>query len=421
MNRNDRSIIKFTIVGHALVHTFELSIPIFMTVWLLEFSVSAAALGVVVALGYGLFGVGALPAGVLVDRYESRSLITLCLLGMGVSFLLVGLAPSVVVLTLALCVWGIAASMYHPAGLSLISTGMTNPGRGFGYHGAGGNVGIAVGPLATALMLIVFDWRLVAMLLGAGGILAAVYGLRLEFDEYVRDEVATDGDGQSREEFSLRQFGRDVKLLFTVGFLLVIAIVTFNGLFYRGALTFMPELLNDFLEPMADTLPTLDGGDAENSIDLDFSQYLYAGLLMVGILGQYVGGILVDRIPSEWGLAVCLGLLGLISVVFVPAATAGLASLVLVAMMLGFVLFAVQPMTQATVAKYSPMEIRGLSYGFTYLAIFGVGALGAAISGFALSVADDSTLFLILAGIAAAGAALSLVLVVIRTDGLGFE
>jgi branched-subunit amino acid ABC-type transport system permease component len=59
MNENDRRIVLLTAMAHGLVHTYELSIPILMSVWLVEFSVSAATLGLAVTVGYGLFGVGA--------------------------------------------------------------------------------------------------------------------------------------------------------------------------------------------------------------------------------------------------------------------------------------------------------------------------------------------------------------------------
>ncbi len=62
MDENDRSIAGFTMAGHALVHWFETSIPIFLVVWLAEFDVTIALLGLVVALGYAPFGLGALPA-----------------------------------------------------------------------------------------------------------------------------------------------------------------------------------------------------------------------------------------------------------------------------------------------------------------------------------------------------------------------
>mgnify|MGYP006299682599 FL=1 len=109
--------------AHGLVHTYELSIPIFMTVWLVEFGVTEAVLGGLVGAGYFLFGAGALPGGILADRFGSRRLIAACLAGMGGAFVLLGLAPGLWAVGGALLLWGAAASVYHPAGLSLISTG----------------------------------------------------------------------------------------------------------------------------------------------------------------------------------------------------------------------------------------------------------------------------------------------------------
>jgi Major Facilitator Superfamily. len=130
VERNDRSIVSFLMVGHAMVHVYELSIPILMTVWLLEFSTTAALLGTVVSVGYGLFGVGALPGGLLVDRYGSRTLVVVCLAGMGASFLLLSAAPGIIGIAVALGLWGLSASVYHPAGLTLISNGVSERGRG---------------------------------------------------------------------------------------------------------------------------------------------------------------------------------------------------------------------------------------------------------------------------------------------------
>ncbi|WIV68287.1 MFS transporter [Natrialbaceae archaeon AArc-T1-2] len=410
MNDNDRSIVGYVMVGHAMVHTYELSIPILMTVWLLEFSVSAAVLGASVTVGYGLFGVGSLPGGVLVDRFGPRALISACLAGMGLSFLLLSLAPGIGAITVALAVWGLAASVYHPAGLTLISNGVRQRGVGFAYHGMAGNAGIAFGPLATALLLLAFDWRLVAAILAVPALVGSVAGLLIAFDPTAAVELTDGGEDGGSDSRSLGDVVGDTRRLFTVGFLTVFVVVSFNGLYYRGTLTFLPDLLGDFLAVAVGDVQLFDP-DTPMAEEFDLAQYLYVGLLTVGIVGQYVGGKLTDAIEPERGLAgMSLGLT-VVALLFVPVAETGLVQLLVVSVVLGFVLFALQPFTQATIAKYSPPEARGLSFGYTYLAIFGIGALGAAITGTVLTLGSESITFVVLAGFSAMSCLLALSLV----------
>ena len=400
-------------VGHMMVHIYELSIPILMTIWLLEFSTTAALLGTVVSVGYGLFGAGALPGGLLVDRYGSRTLIVGCLAGMGASFLLLSVASGIVGIAAALALWGLSASVYHPAGLTLISNGVKQRGRGFAYHGMAGNVGIAGGPLVTAVLLLAFGWETVTVLLAVPALVAAAVGLRIRFDPRaaIDDRDESDG-GRGDGPSSIAEFVGDSRRLFTVGFGLVFVIVSLNGLYYRGALTFLPDLLGDFLTAaVGDVRPGIFDPDSPLAEEFDLSSYLYAGLLTVGIGGQYLGGRLTERIEPDRGLIVMLSALSVIALAFVPAARLGLWGLIAASVALGFTLFAMQPLTQATIAKYSMPGSRGLSFGYTYLAIFGIGALGAAITGAVLTYASVSVMFGVLAVFSVTAAVLSVALV----------
>jgi MFS family permease len=107
--------------------------------------------------------------------------------------------------------------------------------------------------------------------------------------------------------------------------------------------------------------------------------------------------------PPERGLVVLMSVLVGLALLFVPA-SGGTATFLLVSLALGVALFTVQPLSQATVAAYSPSEARGLSFGYTYLGIFGVGSLGAAVAGWVLTRAGPRELFVVLAGLAAMGA-----------------
>ncbi|SFR58680.1 Sugar phosphate permease [Halogeometricum limi] len=429
MNRNDRSIVALVMLAHGMVHTYELSIPIFVSIWLVEFDVvnlgltqlevTAATLGLVVTAGYGLFGVGALPGGILVDRLGSRRLISLCLFGMAGSFVLLGLSPSLVVVTLALLFWGAAASVYHPAGLALISKGVEERGTGFAYHGIAGNVGIGLGPLLTAILLLFLDWTTVAIVLAVPALGAGLYATRAKFDETAA--VGAGEGGSSKADAGVDSLGEllsESKRLFAGGFVVVFLVVMCSGLFYRGVLTFLPNLLEGLDAfapvPLASLLPAAVadalGVEAGSGRTLQPERYFYSGLLMVGVLGQYAGGKLTDRLPVEYGLVGSFGGLAILAVLFLPVAGAGLVPLLAFGAVLGFFLFVIQPFYQATVAEYTPAGTRGLSYGFTYLGVFGVGALGGALAGAILTYATPAVLFTTLAGIAVLGALFGLYL-----------
>jgi MFS family permease len=426
VNRNDRAITALVMLAHGMVHTYELSIPIFVTIWLDAYTtidlgvasvgVTEATLGVVVTAGYALFGLGALPGGILVDRVGSRRLIVACLFGMAGSFLLLALAPGLVAVAVALLVWGASASVYHPAGLALISKGVDDRGTGFAYHGIAGNVGIGLGPLATTVLLLVFDWGTVAAVLAIPAVVAGIYATRARFDETAA-VPATDGgeagsaadgtaddDGDGRASAgvdSFAEFRTASARLFAGGFLAVFVVVICSGLYYRGVLTFLPELLRGFPGfepvPLAAVLP---GVEAAAGRTLQPQNYVYSGLLLVGVVGQYVGGKLTDRVPVEYGIVGAFALLAVLALAFLPLAALGVGPLLAAGAVLGVALFVVQPFYQATVAEYTPAGSRGLSYGYTYLGVFGVGALGGAVAGGILAFATPAVLFATLAGFA---------------------
>lgn len=386
MNGNDRAVVGFAMLGHALFHTYELSIPVFVVAWLDAFAATEATLGLVVGAGYALVGVGALPAGVLSDRLGSKRLVVGAVFGMGLGFLLLGAAPNVAAVATALAVWGAAASVYHPAALALLSRGTERRGAAFAYHGVAGNVGTVVGPLAAALLLTFLEWRLVAGLFVLPAVGGGLLALRLEFEE----PAAVESDGGAVP--SLADLWRDSRVLFAGGFGLVFLVVLLYGLFYRGTLTFLPAVLGGL--PPFD--PVRIGATA-----FEPGRYVYAGLLLVGVAGQYVGGRLTDRLPTVPVLGGVLVALALSSLLFVPASDAGLLPSLAVCGVLGFLVYVVVPVYQATIADYADETVHGLSYGFTYLGMFGVGALGAVLAGTVLSFAGPDALFFVLAAVVA--------------------
>jgi MFS family permease len=399
MEDNDRSIAVFTMLGHGLVHWFEMSIPIFLVAWRETFDVSFLLIGLVVALGYAPFGLGALPGGMLADRYGPRRVVLACFAGIAGSFLLLAAANSMPAVAAALLLWGAAASVYHPAGNALISTGASKRGTVFAYHGMAGNVGLALGPFSTATLLIFLDWSAVAALVALPGLVALAYAWRVEFDPTAATDETDAGAGTP---LSVPTLLANSRRLFASAFLVVFLLVTFEGLFYRGVLTYLPEILQD--------LDAIEGVTAGGLAGIEPGDYVFVGLLVVGVVGQYVGGKLTDRVRVERGLLVIFGVLAALVAVFVPVAALGLAPLLVLCGLLGFFLFAIQPFYQVAVAVYTPAETRGLSYGYTFLAEFGFGATSVAIGGFVLGAYTLGAFFLVLGGFAVVAGLLALVL-----------
>lgn len=402
MNANDRTLTGFTMLGHATFHTYELVIPLFVVVWLDEFGLTPAVLGIVVGASYALTGVGALPAGLLADAYSAKRLVLLCIAGMAAGFGLLATAQGLPMIAVGLLVWGAASSIYHPAGLALISRGTEARGSSFAYHGIAGNIGVATGPLLGAVLLVFLDWRAVVLALVAPAVVALVVATQLEFDE-TAGTAAREADGGQEEESlrDLRSILADSKLLFAGGFALVFLIGNLYGLYYRGAFTFLPEVLAGF----AIFDPIQIGGRS-----IEPSQYVYSGLLAFGAAGQYVGGKLVDRMPAERALVGSFVALAVVAVVFIPASTAGLVPLLVAAAFLGFLVFMEAPINQEVVSRHVPPAARGLSFGYTYLAVFGIGAAGAAGAGIILTRASPAALFGALGAIAVVAAVLGVVL-----------
>jgi len=88
------------------------------------------------------FGVLALAAGFLTDRIGARRMMVTYLVGCGAASLVVSQVTSLSGMFVALFALGSFASIYHPAGLALISheTSVENRARALGMHGIFGSL-----------------------------------------------------------------------------------------------------------------------------------------------------------------------------------------------------------------------------------------------------------------------------------------
>src|SRR2546426_5400720 len=230
MRREDRRVVAVLGFLHGTVHANILSIPVFLLTWQPEFHSDNLTLGLLAASAYIPYGLGAVPFGFLADGRAPDRLLLLCASGIAGSMAAVAASPSVPVLTASLGALGLFSSAYHPTGLSVISRTVTEQGRGMGWHGMGGSLGIAAGPAYVgATLAFGASWRLVAgsLILPAG--IASVLLLVERLPPGVLTSPA--GSGGGRRPLAGRPYGR---------FLLL---YKFAGFAYQGGLTFLPRFI----------------------------------------------------------------------------------------------------------------------------------------------------------------------------------
>jgi len=347
MDASQRQVLWTTGLSHGLIHVFELAVPALLIRIQAEFGVGDFAMGRVVTVYGLLFGLGALPAGWLVDRIGARVLLVCCLWGASLSLAGMAWSPSLPAFSAAAACMGLALSIYHPAGTSLITHAIPLSGRVFAWHGMGGNLGVAGASVIAGVLGDLVGWRWTLALLAAAG---AALGARAWTLPGPAPAAVRKREGNGR----------------WTSFVLLLVAAGFLGMVYRGTTTFLPKFLS--LLYSAGSTTTGVGGA------------LTTLALLVGLLGMYWAGRLVDRgkRPSSMFLvgAVLQGppllLLGLL----------GGPTVLPLAMGVAFFHFFTQPPGNHMVAEFTPPRLRGLGYGVYFFVAFGAGSFGASLGGF---------------------------------------
>lgn len=399
MNSATLRLVLLASCCHGLVHVYELS---FGTVELKvaeEFGVGTEVTGVLASCLRLPFGLCALLAGWLADHFGAKRLLVVYLVGCSGAALLAWFSPSLAVLSVAMFTLGTFASIYHPAGVGLISNRTTPENRpmALGYHGILGSAGIAAGPLLAGLVLISgVSWRHYYLGLAVPGVLLAVVLLwRLsdrQEDSHTADRQTSDDDEDST------YWGSYVMLVLTV---------SLAGIVYASLLTFMPRYLNAAGRDVGDTAEKLLGqlgfGDvALQSIGV--ANFLTSGVLLLGILGQYAAGRMARPSNLE-PLMACSFLAAAPCVLWMGFARG--TEWIWAGALFAPVFFMHQPLLNSLVAKYTPRRRRSLCYGLSFTMGFGVGSIGPTISGI---INSDLVRFALLAGLLALAGMMTLVL-----------
>ncbi len=372
MDRRENRVVFIATATHMLTHAYMMIFPTVLVLLARDPGLSTNSyfrLGLVGTLCYGLFGAGAIPAGMLADRLGSQRMLAVCAFFMALASLAAGLSPSLLPFVASMALLGLAASIYHPSGLSFISRNVRVRGRAMGIHGVGGNVGLALGPVLSGAAAARWGWR-------GAFIVFAVLGFVL-FLLIVWTRIERHVPKASKTKTPARGKG-----LFGMPFVLLL--IYFNsmlyGLCYRGSMMFFPK---HFVQNIHFALDNVARAGT-----------LVAFVTLAGTVGQLLGGILCDKLkrPEHAYLLVFLASTPLFFSIWL------LKNWLLFAASLAFAMFffAWQPVQNTLIAKYAARSAHGLSFGINFLLIMGVGAIAASVGGYVTDLIGVAGVFAVL-------------------------
>ena len=354
MNRFEKTILAITGGSHLSVHALMLALPSLIPIIRNEFNVGLDTLGFVVTISAFMFGLGAIPAGWAEKRFGGRQLLLIYQFGSSISAILVALSSSFEMMVISLGLMGFFCSIYHPAGLTLISHRVNKLTKGMAVHGIFGSTGSALGPILATAVAALISWRASYAVLGTfNGILAISTFFAIPYHR--------------RADIPEEEFANHKEKTNKPALILYFLTNAFLGMAYYGFTTFMP----------------VHFADNTNSFLPSMSANMKAGLFptmvfIAGIGGQLIGAKIGDKFHKPTALIWII--LANIPFFILMGYTTDLL-LVLSSLLLGVAYFSNQPIGNTLIAQFTHSQNRGLGYGISFFLSFGIGSLAAGFSG----------------------------------------
>ena len=348
MQRNQINFLYLNI-GHFLDHLFMLifaSVAAFQLIN--EWGMSYAALIPYATPGFIAFGVCALLAGWIADKWSREGMIVIFFIGVGVSSLLTGLANSPFQIGLGLTLIGVFAAIYHPVGLAMVVHGREKTGIPLAVNGIFGNMGVASAALLTGFLVDSSGWRSAFFI---PGIISIALGVAYWIFVNRRQEIDS-VDAGANKSATTAPISRPV---FQRIFAIILFTTAVGGLVFQSTTFALPKIFAERLIDFAGTA-TMVGW--------------YAFLVFsLAALAQLVIGYLVDH----HSVRVVFAAVALLQAVFFFLMThlEGVMAL-LVAFAFMFVVFGQIPINDVLIGRMARSEWRSRVYALRYIVTFSV-------------------------------------------------
>ena len=388
LSREERRLtLCFSCVGHFFSHMFFAAYAMVVVDLAARgaFGLSYEELLPLMGLGLFLYGAGAIPAGLLADRWSAPGMLVVFLIGTGGAAWATGYASNSTMLWLGLSALGLFGSIYHPVGISWLTRDPQRRGWMLGVNGMVGNLSIGFSPLIAGVLIDLYSWRSVFIL---PGILSLLTGLVMA----LMWRQGRFGSGRQLSAFAQNEAApSEMRRAMIV---LAIAVVC-TGIVFNAISAVLPKFV-------ADSAPGLTGSGMTRL------GLAVAPIYLLGAAAQLLSGWLSDRLPVKRIYIGCWLLQAFALGALVHAIGPAAIPLALVAISCSV---ASVPPENLMYARFSPPAWRGTFYGLKFILAFGLGWPAVEVAGWLYGVEGSfDTLFMVLAAVAglAAFAALAL-------------
>lgn len=364
----------FSNIGHSFSHMFTVLYATAVLYLPKVFGMPYGELLGLSSLGLVLFGVAALPAGWLGDRWSQIGMMVVYFVGVGLGAFVVGLAEGPQGIFIGLTLIGLFASIYHPVGIAWLVSWAKKQGMTLGINGLFGNLGSALAPVFVGLMIDFVTWRAAFIV---PGVLSIVTGLALLYAwraGWIRD---VSSDRVTTEAPDSRDFVRV--------FIVLTVTMACTGFVYAGLTNIMPKLFEMGLNKAL----------AASYTEIGIFVGIVSGLAS---LSSIVGGWMADRYSAR-SIYIVFWLLQ-VPLLFIIATLTDAPLLFAILLVMCFLL-AFAAAENMLVAHYTPFRWRAVAYGSKFVLALGVGGLTVHLAGWLFDRDGDFVLLFALFGGAA--------------------
>jgi len=360
LRKENRSLVAI-VASHGAMHGYLVILPALLPLMKEELG-GYFALGLLVSIMYMVYGWGSFPVGILADRFSKRKMIILSMMLCGIGSIFISLSQGFLSAAVSFFLLGIGACLYHPVGYSLISLlSEERRGRYMGIQGLGGNTGMALGYVISAVIGSFLGWRYAFLLWGIFGIILSITNSMFVLEPNIV-EKSKEGSFVQESMNIKRDLKKEINLRV---FSLIILIIVCSGSLWSGVSSFLVTYIN---EAKGTTLVVAGG----------FATISYT----VGSLAQLLGGEISDKLGRRVVLSTGFGLLSIVLFLFTLPFRSGPLLIILFVSVLGFLFFITQSPLAAVIGDISSHKRRGMSYGINFVVKYGIGGLSPGFAGY---------------------------------------